>query len=1272
MSGCSQNATVEDPNSSVVESPNESNPEDENPTPDAIVNPGIGGYTATLYFNSNTTGTVSNMPSTTSVSSKYVMTTTNGWMLSVTIPSNIPTRSGYTFVSWNTSSTGSGTSYDPGDSCGVNQTNSSLKLATKTLYAIWKQNVSAEYKVTLYFDDNTTSTVSNMPSTTSVSSKYVMTTTNGWMLSVTIPSNVPTRSGYTFLSWNTNSSGTGSNYDPGDRFSISQSSISIKTASATLYAKWQANTYTISFFSNGGSGSMTNKTIQIGSDWFSVGHSFYRTGYEFIGWTISGMDNSVHYYGTSSTNYTTTTYTSITHTVLGVAYYKNLRSSSGTVYFYARWARYAIINYEFNGSENPKLSITNTNNTADYIENNNASPGVSAYVYWEYDNTGGVVVRLSLSISSSNNFLMQIYIGTVFIGESSNKTLSFEWTTSSNLSYTVKVYQKYTVSYNTGGGSVSPSSKEVTYLSTYGDLPTASKPGYNFAGWWTSSSGGSQVLSTSTVNTASNHSIYAHWNANVFTVDINILNPNGVQDNASGTMTVYYSYSGNTYNNVADQPESSCAYLGTIVISNIQPTAGYYLSSVICGKGKITQSGSTYTYTATMTSSPSGSWDDTISIYMAWNEFPVEIKIVNMYGEENGEYGNENGTMDLLYSDGVSVSNAKSEYNLSGSPKKLRSGWTIKISNIIPASSFQLKSVSADRGSLVDNKDGSYTFTVNYGTSPNGTTATITIQMTPLLYDEDEGYFYMESGEYPQSYAAVEWDEYSGDGNYSGANISYNKNTKVLTIDGTMTGGTGTILKTHGITFTTGNVYTVYREYIGGSFSIQNNTGTSMVIDTITKGTENSPSTRNNNDAGFGSYGASNVAINQASIDEADGFKFWIWLNGGTTATFDNYQMRIFVCYDNILNNSSLTSVGTIASPADNSKSLTVYKANNAVADAPSGTKFVQLNNRWFKVEPIKWKMTDFATNLSITTSGGWEIIGQAINVRANTNYTLKLNYSVPNYTPLSGYNGLAFMVLSSSPSNDDCKSKSLSYCELPTQSSSGEIKLQFNSGSYTTIYVVFNFGYIADGATYKFKFGYLRISDDSLTFERDVAKWNKYTYSNAFSISEDQIVSAMGLNLNDVALSDKILTLGAVESDLSAVKEGWSFINSDLYSMVDSLNSFMNAYSDMWTIYYERFGTMGQQDKVMIDYDVFYDATKPWVASVEEVYSSSFASAAAKGSDLVCFILGCNSEDNVNYWTRNLGSSLDNGKIITKSGSEKSNWLNKINGVRLATIMHW
>lgn len=146
--------------------------------------------------------------------------------------------------------------------------------------------------------------------------------------------------------------------------------------------------------------------------------------------------------------------------------------------------------------------------------------------------------------------------------------------------------------------------------------------------------------------------------------------------------------------------------------------------------------------------------------------------------------------------------------------------------------------------------------------------------------------------------------------------------------------------------------------------------------------------------------------------------------------------------------------------------------------------------------------MTDFATNLSITTSGGWEIIGQAINVRANTNYTLKLNYSVPNYTPLSGYNGLAFMVLSSSPSNDDCKSKSLSYCELPTQSSSGEIKLQFNSGSYTTIYVVFNFGYIADGATYKFKFGYLRISDDSLTFERDVAKWNKYTYSNAFSIS--------------------------------------------------------------------------------------------------------------------------------------------------------------------------
>lgn len=50
----------------------------------------------------------------------------------LTLSKTIPTRDGYKFVSWNTKSDGSGTSYAPGETYTSN--------AALTLYAIWKRN----------------------------------------------------------------------------------------------------------------------------------------------------------------------------------------------------------------------------------------------------------------------------------------------------------------------------------------------------------------------------------------------------------------------------------------------------------------------------------------------------------------------------------------------------------------------------------------------------------------------------------------------------------------------------------------------------------------------------------------------------------------------------------------------------------------------------------------------------------------------------------------------------------------------------------------------------------------------------------------------------------------------------------------------------------------------------------------------------------------------------------------------------------------------------
>ena len=60
-----------------------------------------------------------------------------------------------------------------------------------------------------------------------------------------------------------------------------------------------------------------------------------------------------------------------------------------------------------------------------------------------------------------------------------------------------------TVTFNANGGSVSTTTKSVTYNSTYGTLPTPTRNGYTFLGWFTATSGGTQITSSTAVTTTS-------------------------------------------------------------------------------------------------------------------------------------------------------------------------------------------------------------------------------------------------------------------------------------------------------------------------------------------------------------------------------------------------------------------------------------------------------------------------------------------------------------------------------------------------------------------------------------------------------------------------------------------------------------------------------------------------------------------------------------------------------------------------------------------------
>ena len=76
----------------------------------------------------------------------------------------------------------------------------------------------------------------------------------------------------------------------------------------------------------------------------------------------------------------------------------------------------------------------------------------------------------------------------------------------------------YTVKFDVNGGTVTPAEQTVTYGSTYGELPTLTREGYTFAGWFTEQNGGTKVMADTKVTTAKNHTLYAYWMQNIYDV----------------------------------------------------------------------------------------------------------------------------------------------------------------------------------------------------------------------------------------------------------------------------------------------------------------------------------------------------------------------------------------------------------------------------------------------------------------------------------------------------------------------------------------------------------------------------------------------------------------------------------------------------------------------------------------------------------------------------------------------------------------------------------
>ncbi len=77
---------------------------------------------------------------------------------------------------------------------------------------------------------------------------------------------------------------------------------------------------------------------------------------------------------------------------------------------------------------------------------------------------------------------------------------------------------KYTVSLDVNGGTVSAASIQRNFNDKYGSIETPKKEGYTFTGWYKEKELKNKVLSDTVVSTANNHTLYAGWSVNAVTV----------------------------------------------------------------------------------------------------------------------------------------------------------------------------------------------------------------------------------------------------------------------------------------------------------------------------------------------------------------------------------------------------------------------------------------------------------------------------------------------------------------------------------------------------------------------------------------------------------------------------------------------------------------------------------------------------------------------------------------------------------------------------------
>ncbi len=139
----------------------------------------------------------------------------------------------------------------------------------------------------------------------------------------------------------------------------------------------------------------------------------------------------------------------------------------------------------------------------------------------------------------------------------------------------------YSVTFNGNGGTSASPSKDVSYLTEYGTLPTATKTGYTFVGWYTSATGGKKIETYTVYSSASDVTLYARWSANSYIVEfdanggiVSTANKNVIYDSSYGIMPTP-SRKGYSFTGWYTQPEGGKKVTSSDVVAITSTTTLY-------------------------------------------------------------------------------------------------------------------------------------------------------------------------------------------------------------------------------------------------------------------------------------------------------------------------------------------------------------------------------------------------------------------------------------------------------------------------------------------------------------------------------------------------------------------------------------------------------------------------------------------------------------------------------------------------------------------------